>query len=71
MGRYAHYSTLDSNEIAYNSWEQKVTESANVTFRPGTGIKNSRLTGRRAVPGMAEAAFVDAAPGPNEHRPVL
>ena len=29
----AHNSTLESNEIAYNGWEQKVGESANVTFR--------------------------------------
>ena len=33
MGAYAHNSTLENNEIAYNGWEQKVTESANVTFR--------------------------------------
>ena len=33
MGPYAHNSVLEGNEIAYNGWEQKVTESANVTFR--------------------------------------
>ena len=33
MGNYADYSTLDSNEIAYNGREQKIGESANVTFR--------------------------------------
>src|SRR4030095_6046162 len=33
MGPYAHNSTLEGNEIAYNGWQQKVTESANVTFR--------------------------------------
>ncbi len=32
-GRYAHQTTFDSNEIAYNGPEQKVVESANVTFR--------------------------------------
>jgi parallel beta-helix repeat protein len=33
MGPYAHNTTLEGNEIAYNGWQQKVTESANVTFR--------------------------------------
>jgi parallel beta-helix repeat protein len=33
MGVHAHYSTLDNNDISYNGWEQKVAESANVTFR--------------------------------------
>ena len=33
VGYYAHQTTFDSNEIAYNGPEQKVMESANVTFR--------------------------------------
>lgn len=33
MAVYAHYSTIDLNEIAYNGWEQKVALSANLTFR--------------------------------------
>jgi parallel beta-helix repeat protein len=33
MGPYVHNTTLEGNEIAYNGWEQKVMESANVTFR--------------------------------------
>ena len=33
MGMYAHNSLLENNEISYNGWEQKVTESDNVTFR--------------------------------------
>jgi len=33
MGPYAHDTTLEGNEIAYNGWEQKVMESRNVTFR--------------------------------------
>ena len=33
MGPYAHNTTLESNEIAYNGTQQKVSESANVTFR--------------------------------------
>ena len=32
-GLHAHNSTVESNEIAYNGWEQKVGQSANVTFR--------------------------------------
>jgi parallel beta-helix repeat protein len=33
MGPYVHNTTLEANEIAYNGWQQKVMESANVTFR--------------------------------------
>jgi len=33
MGPSASNSTFDSNEIAYNGWEQKVGETTNVTFR--------------------------------------
>jgi parallel beta-helix repeat protein len=33
MGVFAHHSTVESNEIAYNGWEQKIAQSANVTFR--------------------------------------
>jgi parallel beta-helix repeat protein len=33
LGSYSHSSTFESNEIAYNGWEQKVGESDNVTFR--------------------------------------
>jgi parallel beta-helix repeat protein len=33
MGPYAHNSTFDSNEIAYNGDGQKLGETANVTFR--------------------------------------
>ena len=33
VGRSAHNTTFDSNEIAYNGPEQKVVQSANVTFR--------------------------------------
>ncbi len=33
VAQYAHQTTLGSNEIAYNGPEQKVVESANVTFR--------------------------------------
>jgi hypothetical protein len=33
VAQYAHNTTFDSNEIAYNGPEQKVVQSANVTFR--------------------------------------
>jgi parallel beta-helix repeat protein len=33
MAPYAHYSIFDTNEIAYNGPEQKIGESASVTFR--------------------------------------
>ncbi len=33
VGQYADNTTFDSNEIAYNGPEQKVGQSANVTFR--------------------------------------
>ena len=33
MGPYAHNSTFDSNEIAYNGGDQKLGETTNVTFR--------------------------------------
>src|SRR5204862_8246027 len=33
MGDFSSNSTLEGNEIAYNGWEQKVMQSANVTFR--------------------------------------
>ena len=33
MGERSSFSTFENNEIAYNGWDQKVSESANVTFR--------------------------------------
>lgn len=33
LGSYSSYSTIEGNEIAYNGKEQKVGESADVTFR--------------------------------------
>ena len=33
IGSYSSHSILDSNEIAYNGWDQKIGESAHVTFR--------------------------------------
>jgi parallel beta-helix repeat protein len=33
FGLYSHNSVFESNEVSYNGWEQKITESANVTVR--------------------------------------
>ena len=44
--------------------------SATVTFVPGTGITKSALRVRGSVPGMDEAAFVEAAEGAKENCPV-
>src|SRR5688500_10918330 len=33
QGSYSHNSLLENNEISFNGWEQKVMESANITFR--------------------------------------
>ena len=33
MGERSSFSTFENNEIAYNGWDQKVSESASVTFR--------------------------------------
>ncbi len=42
VAQYAHNTTFDSNEIAYNGSEQKVVESANVTFRNNFVHHNER-----------------------------
>jgi osmotically inducible protein OsmC len=44
--------------------------SATVTFVPGTGITNIALTVRGSVPGLDEAAFVEAAEGAKTNCPV-
>jgi osmotically inducible protein OsmC len=49
---------------------EKLETSATVTFVPGTGITKSALTVRGTVPGMDEAAFVEAAEGAKENCPV-
>ncbi|MFO7571464.1 MAG: OsmC family peroxiredoxin [Gaiellaceae bacterium] len=49
---------------------ERLDVSATVTFIPGTGITKSALRVRGAVPGMDEAAFVEAAQGAKEGCPV-
>jgi lipoyl-dependent peroxiredoxin len=49
---------------------ERLEVSATVTFVPGTGITKSALTVRGSVPGMDEAAFVEAAEGAKVGCPV-
>jgi lipoyl-dependent peroxiredoxin len=49
---------------------ERLETSATVTFVPGTGITKSALTVRGTVPGMDEAAFVEAAEGAKQNCPV-
>jgi osmotically inducible protein OsmC len=49
---------------------ERLEVSATVTFVPGTGITTSALRVRGTVPGMDEAAFVEAAEGAKENCPV-
>jgi parallel beta-helix repeat protein len=42
LGTYSHQSTIENNEIAYNGTEQKVGESATVTFRNNFVHHNAR-----------------------------
>jgi osmotically inducible protein OsmC len=49
---------------------ERLEVDATVTFVPGTGITKSALTVRGTVPGMDEAAFVEAAEGAKVNCPV-
>jgi osmotically inducible protein OsmC len=49
---------------------ERLEASATVTFVPGTGITKSALRIRGSVPGMDEAAFVEAAEAAKENCPV-
>ena len=49
---------------------EKLDTSATVTFVPGTGVTKIALTVRGTVPGMDEAAFVEAAEGAKENCPL-
>jgi osmotically inducible protein OsmC len=49
---------------------EKLDTSATVTFVPGTGITKIALTVRGTVPGIDEAAFVEAAEGARMNCPV-
>ena len=49
---------------------EKLEVDATVTFVPGTGITKVALTVRGTVPGLDEAAFLEAAEGARENCPV-
>lgn len=49
---------------------EQLDTSATVTFVPGTGVTKIALTVRGTVPGMDEAAFVEAAEGARENCPL-
>jgi len=49
---------------------ERLETSATVTFVPGTGITKSALRVRAAVPGLDEAAFLEAAEGAKVSCPV-
>jgi lipoyl-dependent peroxiredoxin len=49
---------------------EKLETSATLTFVPGTGITKSALTVRGTVPGLDEAAFVEAAEDAKVNCPV-
>ena len=49
---------------------EKLDTSATVTFVPGTGVTKIALTVRGTVPGIDEAAFVEAAEGARENCPL-
>jgi lipoyl-dependent peroxiredoxin len=49
---------------------ERLETSATLTFVPGTGITKSALRVRGTVPGMDEAAFVEAAEGAKQNCPV-
>ena len=48
----------------------RLDTSATVTFVPGTGVTKIALTVRGTVPGIDEAAFVEAAEGAKENCPL-
>jgi lipoyl-dependent peroxiredoxin len=67
----ACFSMAFSNILAKaGSPPERLETSATVTFVPGTGITKSALTVRGTVPGMDEAAFVEAAEDAKQNCPV-
>src|SRR6188508_20501 len=65
------YSMALSGALAKaGSPPEKLETSATVTFVPGTGITKSAIRVRGDVPGMEEAAFVEAAEGAKVNCPV-
>jgi osmotically inducible protein OsmC len=67
----ACFSMAFSNILAKaGSPPERLETSATVTFVPGTGITRSALTVRGTVPGMDEAAFLEAAEDAKKNCPV-
>jgi len=65
------YSMALSGALAKaGSPPEKLETSATVTFVPGTGITKSAIRVRGTVPGIDEAAFLEAAEGAVEGCPV-
>ena len=75
-GYFSGYTTFDTNEIAYNGWEQKVMDSVNVTFRNnfvhhnlGDGIwydggnPNALVEGNRVEDNGRNGIFYEASNG--------
>jgi osmotically inducible protein OsmC len=61
---------LSSGLAKAGSPPEKLETSATVTFQPGEGITRGVLTVRGTVPGLDEAAFLEAAEGAKENCPV-
>ena len=67
----ACFSMALSNVLAKaGSPPERLETSATVTFVPGTGITTSALRVRGTVPGMDEAAFLEAAEDAKQNCPV-
>lgn len=65
------YSMALSHALAQaGSPPERLETSATVTFVPGTGITKSAIRVRGTVPGIEEAAFLEAAQGAVEGCPV-
>jgi osmotically inducible protein OsmC len=65
------YSMALSHALAQaGSPPERLETSATVTFVPGTGITKSAIRVRGTVPGIDEAAFLEAAQGAVEGCPV-
>ena len=65
------YSMALSHALAQaGSPPERLETSATVTFVPGTGITKSAIRVRGTVPGIDEAAFLEAAEGAVEGCPV-
>ena len=65
------FSMALSHALAYNGTPTtSIDTTASVTFKPGTGITETRLSVVGTVDGLDEAAFVEAAEGAKANCPV-